>query len=166
MSTIITQPGRQAHAEPHPDKAARRRQDRLAKASVEDMKSALAFLSIIDPEAFEIAFTAVAPRAHEIGEIAEIAEDGERIPVCRECGALVGIFLAMACGGSTTVGTASRPGPKRSTTPVIPQKSPGLFPRSTRKSSSQRASGQCPVGQPDGARGALVQPTRPLVTAR
>ena len=84
MSTIIVQPGRPGHPEPHPDTAARQRQDRLARATAEDMETALAFLSMIDPEAFEIAFTAAAARA----------EDDEPIPVCRECGALVGIFLA------------------------------------------------------------------------
>jgi hypothetical protein len=88
MSTIIAQPGRPTHPEPHPDKAARQRRDRLAKASVEDMESTLAFLSMIDPEAFEIAFTAVTPPA------ADIHEDEEPIPVCRQCGAPVAIFLA------------------------------------------------------------------------
>ena len=63
MSPIITQPGRQAHLGAQPDAAARQRRDRLARANAEDMESALAFLSMIDPEAFEIAFTAVAPRA-------------------------------------------------------------------------------------------------------
>jgi len=67
MSTIIAQPGRHAHPEPrrepHPDAAARLRRDRLARASAADMESALAFLSMIDPEAFEIAFTAATPRA-------------------------------------------------------------------------------------------------------
>jgi hypothetical protein len=90
VSTIIAQPGRQAH----PDVAARQRRDRLARASVEDMESALAFLSMIDPEAFEIAFTAVAQRADQVPEDASTPEDEEPIPVCRECGALVGIFLA------------------------------------------------------------------------
>ena len=45
MTTIITQPGRLAH----PDEAARRRRDRLARTTAGDMKSALAFLSMIDP---------------------------------------------------------------------------------------------------------------------
>ncbi len=97
MSTIIALPGRKAHPEPHPDAAARQRQDRLAKASVEDMASALAFLSMIDPEAFEIAFTAAAPHVSGVpgaSEDAAAAEDEEPIPVCRECGAPVGIFLA------------------------------------------------------------------------
>src|SRR5271170_4958464 len=59
MSTIITQFGQHAHPDPHRGPAAaRRRQDRLASATVDDMESALAFLSMIDPEAFEIAFTA------------------------------------------------------------------------------------------------------------
>jgi hypothetical protein len=94
MSTIIAQPGRQTHPDPHPDAAARQRRDRLARATVEDMESALAFLSMIDPEAFQIALTAVAPRAAETREDAEIPEDEEPIPVCRTCGAPVGIFLA------------------------------------------------------------------------
>jgi hypothetical protein len=96
MSTIIAQSGRQAHPvpDPHPDAAARRRRDRLAGASVEQMQSALAFLSMIDPEAFEIALTAVAAPAPETSGDAATAEDEEPFPVCRECGAPVGIFLA------------------------------------------------------------------------
>jgi hypothetical protein len=94
MSIIIAQSGQQAHPEPHPDTAARLRHDRLARASVEDMVSALAFLSMIDPEAFEIAFTAVATRTDEIPENSMALEDEEPVPVCRECGAPVGIFLA------------------------------------------------------------------------
>jgi hypothetical protein len=64
------------------------------------MQSALAFLSMIDPEAFEIALTAAAPRAAESPEDAAIPqdtaipEDEEPFPVCRECGAPVAIFLA------------------------------------------------------------------------
>jgi hypothetical protein len=113
MSTIIAQPGPQAHPEPHPDAAARQRRDRLARASAEDMQSALAFLSMIDPEAFEIAFTAVAARAGQSPESREdgaAPEDEEPIPVCRECGAPVGIFLTHGLawqhytGDGTTVG--------------------------------------------------------------
>jgi hypothetical protein len=91
MSTIIAQPGRQAH--PNSDAAARQRRDRLARATVEEMESALAFLSMIDPQAFEIAFTAATPPAGEIPED-EVPEDEEPVPVRRECGAPVGIFLA------------------------------------------------------------------------
>jgi hypothetical protein len=86
MSTIIAQSGPQAH--PNPDASARQRRDRLARATAEEMESALAFLSMIDPQAFEIAFTAATPPA------GEIPEDEEPVPVCRECGAPVGIFLA------------------------------------------------------------------------
>jgi len=81
MQTIIAQPGQHAH--PNPDAAARQRRDRLAKATTDQMESALALLSMIDPEAFEIAFTAVTD---------EIPEDAEAIPLCRQCGCLVGIF--------------------------------------------------------------------------
>ena len=95
MSTIIAQPGRHAHPEPHPDAAARQRRDRLARATVEDMESALAFLSMIDPEAFEIAFTAVTPPGETPEDAAtpETPEDEEPLPVCRQCGARVAIFL-------------------------------------------------------------------------
>jgi len=86
MSTIIAQPGQQAH--PNPDAAARERRDTLARATAEQMESALAFLSMVDPQAFEIALTAVTSPA------GETPDDEEPIPVCRECGALVGIFLA------------------------------------------------------------------------
>jgi hypothetical protein len=86
MSTIIAQSGRQVHPDPHHDEAARQRRDRLAKASVQDMELALGYLSMIDPEAFEIALTAAAPPD------AGIPEDEAPLPVCRECGAPVGIF--------------------------------------------------------------------------
>jgi hypothetical protein len=101
MSTIIAQPGPPAHPDEHPDAAARRRRDRLARATAGDMEAALAFLSMIDPEAFEIALTAVAP----------IPDDEEPIPVCGQCGAPVGIFLAHGLrwqhfhGDNATTGT-------------------------------------------------------------
>ena len=40
------------------------------------------FLSVIDPQAFEIAFTAVTPAALDAS-----TEDEEPVPVCRACGA-------------------------------------------------------------------------------
>jgi hypothetical protein len=85
MQTIIAQPAQNAH--PDPDQAAQQRADRLAKATTDQMESALAYLSMIDPEAFEIAFTAAIPAADEM------PEDDEAIPVCRRCGGLAGIFL-------------------------------------------------------------------------
>jgi hypothetical protein len=86
MQTIIAQPGQDAH--PNPDQAARQRADRLAKATADQMEAALAYLSMIDPEAFEIALSAAAPPA------AEISPEEEPIPVCRRCGAMAGIFLS------------------------------------------------------------------------
>jgi hypothetical protein len=89
MSPIITQPGAPAHV--HPDEAARKRQDRLARATAEQADAALAYLSAIDPLMFEIAMdaadliTGMAPRD-------EAAGDDEAVPVCRRCGAQVGIF--------------------------------------------------------------------------
>ena len=84
MNPIITQPGLPAHV--LADAAVRQRRYRLAKATADQMESALAFLSLIDPEAFEIAMTAVTPPA-------DAPDDDEPVPVCRACGALVGIFL-------------------------------------------------------------------------
>jgi hypothetical protein len=52
-------------------------------ATPEQMETALAYLSVIDCEAFEIAFTAVAD---------DHAGDDEPFPVCRRCGSAVGIF--------------------------------------------------------------------------
>jgi hypothetical protein len=82
MPTIITQAAREAH--PRLDAAARNRADRLAKATTDQLHAALAYLSMIDPEAFEIALTAAAP--------ADDPEDDDPIPLCAACGATVGIF--------------------------------------------------------------------------
>jgi hypothetical protein len=71
---------------PDRDAAARKRADRLAKATTDQIQAALAYLSIIDPEAFEIAFTAVAPA------LADDPDDPDAIPLCATCGAPVGIF--------------------------------------------------------------------------
>ena len=84
MKAIITQPGLPAHV--HPDDAARQRRDRLARASSEQMERARAFLSVIDPIAFGLAMTAVPKTADEPPE-------DDPIPLCRQCGALAGIFL-------------------------------------------------------------------------
>jgi hypothetical protein len=83
MSTIITHPAQEAHRDR--DAAARRRADRLAMATADQMQAALAYLSMIDPEAFEIAFTAVA-------QAPDASEDEAPIPLCATCGAPVGIF--------------------------------------------------------------------------
>jgi len=73
VSTIITHPAREAH--PDRDAAARKRADRLAKATTDQMQAALAYLSMIDPEAFEIAFTAVA-------QAPDKSEDEAPVPLC------------------------------------------------------------------------------------
>jgi hypothetical protein len=83
VSTIFTHPAREAH--PRLAAAARKRADRLAKATTDQMQAALAFLSMIDSEAFEIAMTAVAPADDAEG-------DDEPIPLCATCAAPVGIF--------------------------------------------------------------------------
>ena len=83
MSTIITHPTQEAH--PRLDAAARKSADRLAKATSEEIQAALAYLSMIDPEAFEIAFTAVVRADDE-------PENEDPVPLCATCGAPVGIF--------------------------------------------------------------------------
>ena len=84
MFPIIAHPAQEAH--PDRDAAARKRADRLAKATTEQMQAALAYLSVIDSEAFEIAFTAVAPRPPTTPKTTE------PIPLCATCGAPAGIF--------------------------------------------------------------------------
>jgi hypothetical protein len=96
------------------------------------MESVLAFLSMIDPEAFEIAFTAVASRACETRGDATTPEDEEPIPVCRQCGAPVGIFLAHGLqwqhyrGDSITSGTQQiyNPGHPAEATWLLPDEDP------------------------------------------
>jgi hypothetical protein len=83
MSTTMTHPAPEAH--PDRDAAARKRADRLAKATTDQMQAALAYLSMIDSEAFEIAFAAVAQPPDD-------PEDEDPIPLCATCGAPVGIF--------------------------------------------------------------------------
>jgi hypothetical protein len=83
MSTMITHPAREAH--PRLEAAARKRADRLAKATNDQIQAALAYLSMIDPEAFEIAMTVVSPDG-------DLEDDEEPIPLCGTCGATVGIF--------------------------------------------------------------------------
>lgn len=83
MSTMITHPAREAH--PRLEAAARKRADRLDKATNDQIQAALAYLSMIDPEAFEIAMTVVSPDG-------DLEDDEEAIPLCATCGAPVGIF--------------------------------------------------------------------------
>jgi hypothetical protein len=90
MSPIITQPGSPAHV--HPDEAARKRRDRLARATAGQAEAALAYLSVMDPLMFEIAMDAADLTAGEAPG-AEAPVDEEPIPVCCRCGSLVGIFL-------------------------------------------------------------------------
>jgi hypothetical protein len=82
MSSMMTQSGLNAYADL--DASARRPADRLARATTDQMEAALALLSVLDPEGFEIAFTAV-PLA------SDDCDDGV-MPVCCRCGGLIGIF--------------------------------------------------------------------------
>jgi hypothetical protein len=75
---------------------------------------------MLDPEAFEIAFTAVTP--------ADQPEDAEAIPLCRRCGALVAIFPDRGLhwqhfrGDGTTSGTQETydPGHAAEVTWILP----------------------------------------------
>jgi hypothetical protein len=92
MSSMIAQSGPNAYANLDGaraglDASARKRAGRLARATSDEMAAALALLSMLDPEAFEIAFT-----AFTAVPVASEDSDDEPIPVCRECGGLVGIF--------------------------------------------------------------------------
>lgn len=127
MQPIIVQPAQGAH--PNPDVSARHRADRLARATTGQMEAALAYLSVIDPEAFEIAFTAVTPDA------SEMPEDDEAIPVCRRCGGLAGIFLNRGLhwqhfrGDSVTSGAQETydPGHAPEVTWILPGEPPEEF---------------------------------------
>jgi hypothetical protein len=66
---------------------------------------------MIDPEAFEIAFTAV-PRTAK-----DESEDEEPIPLCATCGAPVGIFPELALGWRHYRGDATASGPHRTYDP-------------------------------------------------
>ena len=102
MSTIIAQSARQARL--NLDAAARGRADRLAKASHAQLETALAYLSMIDPEAFEIALMAVPPSPDD-------PDDDEPIALCGACGAPVAIFPEVTLswrhfrGDATAAGT-------------------------------------------------------------
>jgi hypothetical protein len=84
MSTIMPFPVREAH--PDLDAEARKRTDRLNRATTQEMQTALAFLSIIDPGAFEIAFQAV-PASQDA-----LPDEGDPEPLCRRCGGPAAFF--------------------------------------------------------------------------
>jgi hypothetical protein len=83
MATIIPLPTR----ETHPDAAARNRMDRLNRATTQEMHAALAFLDMIDPDAFEIAFQAVPPNRDE-----DLSDPGDPEPLCGRCGGPVALL--------------------------------------------------------------------------
>lgn len=84
MSTIMPFPAREAH--PDLDAEARKRTDRLNRATTQQMQAALAFLSMIDPGAFEIAFQAV-PASQDA-----LPDDGDPEPFCGPCGSPAAFF--------------------------------------------------------------------------
>jgi hypothetical protein len=92
------------------------------------MESALAFLSMIDPEAFEIALTAAAPRAEQIPEDAAIPEGEEPFPVCRQCGAPVAIFLTHGLRWQHFRGNAATSGTQQIYDPGHPAEVTWLLP--------------------------------------
>jgi len=128
MQPIITQPGRGAH--PDPGQAARQRAGRLARATPAQVEKALAFLSMIDPEAFEIALTAVTPADQDTAD--QDTGEEEPVPVCRRCGAMVAIFPDRGLrwrhfrGSASTSGTqqAYDPGHAAQVTWILPGDGP------------------------------------------
>jgi hypothetical protein len=84
MSPIFPLPAREAH--PDLDAEAGQRADRLSRSTTQEMQTALAFLSMIDPEAFEIAFQAVPSSPDALPDV------GEPEPLCRRCGGPVALF--------------------------------------------------------------------------
>ena len=73
-------------------------------------QAALAFLSMIDAEAFDIAFTAAA-------ESPDDSEDEEPIPLCAACGAPVGIFPNQDLTWRHYRGTPAASGPHHTNDP-------------------------------------------------
>jgi hypothetical protein len=122
MSSMMTQSG--PNARPGLDASARERADRLARATAGQMEAALALLSMLDPEAFEIAFAAVPLASDDC--------DDDPIPVCRQCGGVVGIFPDRGLrwlhfrGGSSTSGAQQiyEPGHAPEVTWILPDEDP------------------------------------------
>jgi hypothetical protein len=94
------------------------------------MESALAFLSMIDPEAFEIALTAVTPTADQ-------PEDAGAIPLCRRCGAPVAIFPDRGLDWRHFRGNAATSGTQETYDQATPPRSPGSSQTRTRKTSNR-----------------------------
>ena len=129
MSTIITQPAQEAH--PDRDAAARRRADRLAKATTDQMQAALAYLSMIDPEAFEIAFTAVAPAPPTTPKTKSPSRSAP--PAAPPSAS----SPKSPSTGATSAATRPPPAPTRPTTPATPRRSRGTSPTRPPNSSSR-----------------------------
>jgi hypothetical protein len=135
MSSMMPQSGPNAHADLNGacaglDASARERADALARATAGRMEAALALLSMLDPEAFEIAFTAVAHAPDADG-------DDEPIPVCRQCGGLAGIFPDRGLrwqhfrgdGSTSGVQQIHQPGHAPEVTWILPDEEPDdLYP--------------------------------------
>ena len=117
MSPIITQPGSPAHV--HPDEAARKRRDRLARATAGQAEAALAYLSVIDPLMFEIAMDAADLTAGEApGRKRRWTRSRSRCAA--GAAAWSGSSSTAAWSGGTSAATGPRPAPRRSTTPGHP----------------------------------------------
>jgi len=101
VATIIPLPSREAH--PDRDAEARRRMDRLNRATTGEMQAALAFLNMIDPEAFDIAFQAAPPHLDDL-------PDGDPAPACGRCGGPVALFPDRALTWHHYRGAASTSG--------------------------------------------------------
>jgi hypothetical protein len=78
------------------------------------MQAALAFLSVIDAEAFEIAMTAATPNP------ADAPDDEEPIPRCAACGAPIGIFPDVILAWRHYRGSSAASGPQETYDPGHP----------------------------------------------
>lgn len=89
---------------PSPPSGAHAREDRVAAATFEQMKTALIMLSTFHPDAFDYAMDAAEPDSENPRETAEAG------PACAICGDSVGIFLGIGpdwqhfLGDGTTAG--------------------------------------------------------------
>jgi hypothetical protein len=102
MRSIMSDTGQSAL--PFPALGPHPRLDRIAAATFEQLSTALIFLSVFDPGAFDHAMDVADPEDENPGAT------GEAEPVCEVCGAKIGIFLDRGLawqhytGDGTTVG--------------------------------------------------------------
>jgi hypothetical protein len=86
MRSIISEAGQSAL--PIPAQGQHPRVERIAAATFEQLSTALLFLSVFDPDAFDHAMDVAQSDAED-----QPGATGEAEPVCATCGGKIGIFL-------------------------------------------------------------------------